>query len=805
VKSVSLSSGWTVGPKRGPFDDVNGASAQRESVTLPHDAMLGLTRRADGESGASSGYFPGGAVEYTRELVLGPAAADQVHLLVFDGVYRDAAVFINDHFAGQSPFGYTRFAVPIDAFLKRDAANVIRVEARAHRDSRWYSGLGIHRNVALVTGPAVHLALDGVVVTTPEVSADEAMVVIASTIVNETRATRTVRVSTSIQGPDDRELAIANRPVTVLPGESATIHERLWIGEPARWSIDDAQLNRARVTVTDGAIVDDLDVTFGIRRLQLDARHGLRINGQTVKLRGACLHHDNGIIGSRSIARAEERRIELLKAAGFNAIRSAHNPISPELLDACDRLGMVVMDELADMWLEPKNPFDSSLAFAERWEREVESLVIKGRNHASLVFYSIGNEILEAGRPHGARLGRLLAEKVRELDPTRFTTNGTNGLIAAMNEIPSPGGEGQNANAAMADMGEMMTTLVASDTVTRLVEESFLATDAIGLNYGEGRYLTDAARFPQRVTIGTETFPTRIDLTWPLVMENDHIIGDFTWTGFDYLGEAGIGRVDYNEQGTYNGTSGAYPWLLAWCGDLDITGRRRPASYYREIVFGLRDAPALAVRRPRTDGLLPGAGPWSWSDSIASWSWSVPSGTPTTVEVYSSADEVELLLNGSRVGAAPVGRAHRYRAEFTVPFEPGELVAIARTAGVESGRDVLRSATGEVALRVVADRAEIAAADDDLAFVSIELADADGIVPPDNDRPVRVVVTGSGVLLGLGSGRPDSEETYSGSEHLTFDGRALAIVRPTGEGPITVTVTSDGVDPCSVTLMATKR
>lgn len=802
MKFVPLSAGWTVGPQRGPFESFAGSDATREQVTLPHDAMLAFPRSADAAAGASSGYFPGGAVEYLRELLIGPDEADHVHTLVFDGVYRDAAVFINDHFAGQSPFGYTRFALPIDAYLRFDGPNEIRVEARAHRDSRWYSGLGIHRNVALVTAPPVHLALDGVVVTTPEVSAEEAMVVVASTIVNETRATRTVRVATSLIGPDGQQLAAAERPVTLLPGETATIHERLWIADPGRWSIDAPQLNRARVTVTDEASVDDLEVVFGIRRLQLDARHGLRINGETVKLRGACLHHDNGIIGARSIARAEERRIELLKAAGFNAIRSAHNPISPELLDACDRLGMVVMDELADMWLEPKNAFDTSLAFAERWEREVESLVVKGRNHPSLVFYSIGNEILEAGRPHGARLGRLLAEKVRELDPTRFTTNGTNGLIAAMKEIPAPGGEGQDANTAMADMGEMMTTLVASDTVTRLVEESFLATDAVGLNYGEGRYLDDAVRFPQRVIIGTETFPTRIDLTWALVEQNDHLIGDFTWTGFDYLGEAGIGRVDYNAEGAYRGTSGAFPWLLAWCGDLDITGFRRPASYYREIVFGLRDAPALAVRRPRIDGLLPGAGPWSWSDSIASWSWSVPSGTPTTVEVYSSADEVELLLNGASLGTAPVGRDHRFRAEFEVPFEPGELVAIARTAGVESGRDVLRSATGHLALRVTADREEIRATDDDLAYVSIEFADAAGIVPPERDRVVRVEVDGPGELLGLGSARPETTESYLGDEHLTFDGRALAIVRPTGAGRITVTVTSDGVEPRSVVVTA---
>jgi beta-galactosidase len=806
MRTTPLNHDWSVSPKRGLFDGIGGEPVPDAVVSLPHDAMLAFERSAEAPSGAHGAYFPGGAVEYSRTLELGADAADRVHALVFDGVYRDAMVFVNDHFAAQRPSGYSRFAVRLDPFLRHDGEpDVIRVEARAHRDSRWYSGLGIHRNVALATGPLVHLALDGVRVSTPDIDDAGALAQVDATVANDGLRTATVVVGVEIEAPDGTVIARGRSPITLLAGESGTVRQRLWLDSPERWDLDSPVLHRARVTVTggnDGAEVTDADsVRFGIRTLQLDPRHGLRINGRSVKLRGACIHHDNGVIGARSIARAEERRIELLKAAGFNAIRSAHNPLSPELLDACDRIGMVVMDESFDMWAESKSPFDASLAFPEWWERDLESMVAKDFNHPSVVFYSIGNEIPETGRAHGSRLGRLLAEKMRALDPTRFTTNSINGLVSVIRELPPMG----DINDAMADMGTMMTELVSSGLVTRRTEESFAAVDAAGFNYGDGRYGPDATAFPNRVIIGTETFATRIDVGWPLVIANDHVIGDFTWTGWDYLGEAGIGRVDHVEPGGgFGGTSGPFPWQLAWCGDLDITGFRRPASYYREIVYGLRSIPYLAVRRPRTDGLVPAGGPWSWSDTVASWSWSASagSGTPVVVEVYSDAGEVELLLNGASVGRAPAGPQHRYRAEFEVGFEPGELVAVAYSGGVETGRDTLRSATGGVVLRAEAERNDIRASLDDLAYVTVSLTDDEGIVWPDRDLDVEVAVEGPGQLLGLGSARPDTTESYLASRTRTFDGRAQAVVRPTGAGEITVTVRADGHEPRTVVVRA---
>ncbi|WP_281242434.1 glycoside hydrolase family 2 TIM barrel-domain containing protein [Herbiconiux ginsengi] len=766
--------------------------------------MVSLPRSAQAASAEHSGYFPGGAVEYTRELNLDTEEAANVHYLVLDGVYRDAMVYVNDHFAAQRPAGYSRFVVNLDPFLRLGDSNELRIEARAHRDSRWYSGLGVHRSVHLLTGPRIHIAVDGVRVCTPDIDDAGTLVEVATTIVNESSHTQTTTCHVAIRNPRGEIIATDQVPITLIAGESGVARKRIWIAAPERWSIDSPALYRAEVSIGEGPENDSVSTTFGVRTLQLDSRHGLRINGDTVKLRGACIHHDNGVLGARSIARAEERRIEILKSAGFNAIRSAHNPLSPDLLDACDRLGMVVLDEAFDMWAEAKSAFDYSLAFPEWWERDIESMVAKDFNHPSVVFYSIGNEIPETGRTHGARQGRLLADKVRSLDPSRFTTNGINPLVSVVKELPALAGHGdanRDVNETMAEMGSLMDALVTSDLVTARTEESFGAVDAAGLNYGDSRYVSDGSTFPHRVIIGTETFSTRVQDAWPTILANDHIVGEFTWTGWDYLGEAGIGRVEYTKEGgALAGTSGAFPWQLAWCGDIDITGHRRPSSYFREIVFGLRAQPYIAVLRPRADGLLPSAGPWSWTDSISSWTWSCDPGTIVSVDVYSDAETVELFLNGTSLGSVPAGLAHGFVARFDVPYGVGELRAVASSGGIETGRSILRSAVGEVALAVEAERAEIRATPDDLAYVNIILVDGNGVPWPESDRKVEVVVDGPGELIALGSANPKTIESYLDSSHTTFDGRSQAVVRPTGAGTIVITVSAEGLASRSITV-----
>lgn len=796
---IPLNEGWTAGPKLGAFEAATDATAPRP-VRLPHDALRDLPRSADSDQGVHAGYHPGGVFEYAHTLEVPADWRDKIVLLEFEGVYRDATVRVNGDFAAHESGGYNAFTVALDPFLRFGESNRITVEARAHKDSRWYTGAGIYRPVHLIVAEPLHFALDGLRVTTPDIDAERAVVLVSADVVNDTRHTRRTRVAWTLTAPDGREVAVDSAPLTVPPGRTMTARARLAVARPELWHPDRPALYRAAVALHDetGDRIDADAVSFGIRRLQLDPQHGLRIDGEVVKLRGACVHHDNGPLGAATFAAAEDRRVRLLKEAGFNALRSAHNPMSRAMLDACDRHGMLVMDELTDVWTRSKTSFDAAPTFADRWEHDVAALVAKDINHPSVVLYSIGNEILELGAPGGAMWSRRLADRFRELDATRFVTNGINGIIANLDRMSEAMAEAEAAdpNTMMAEMGEQMALMNASTLVTESTEEPAAALDVVGFNYADSRYEMDAALFPHRVIVGSETFPAKIDVMWDLVTRFPHVIGDFTWTGWDYLGEAGIGRVDYTDEPGYRptGTAGPFPYLTAECGDLDITGYRRTISYWREIVFELRTAPYLAVHRPQHHGRPTATTPWSWDDTVASWSWDAESGAPVTVDVYADADEVELFVNGASVGVASVGEEKAFRARFETVYRPGTVVAVARRAGAEVGRHELRTA-GEVALTARAEASEIGL--DGLAYVPLVLADADGVVPCDRDLPVTVSIDGPGELAGLGTGRARTEESFAGPSVTTYDGRALAIVRPTGAGEITVTFSAEGLAPAS--------
>jgi beta-galactosidase len=807
----AFNDGWAYRPKLSAFAELGGASGDWTTVTLPHDALIATPRRADALGGAAAGYFLGGAFEYRKDVLVEKSDRGRCFFLEFDGVYRGAMVYVNGALAGQHAFGYSRFMVRIDPYLRFGEVNQIRVDCRAHLDSRWYTGAGIYRDVRLIVKEPVHIAVDGVRISTPDIEAAQAVVEIATEVLNTGAVTTTVELASAVHEVGLTEVARDRCPVTLLPGERATVRHRLYVPDPALWSVETPNLYTARLQLRDGdRVLDEHTSEFGIRRLQVDPRNGLRINGRTVKLRGACLHHDNGPLGAAAIGRAEERRITLLKAAGFNAIRSAHNPAGSSLLEACDRLGMLVMDETFDVWTSSKTDFDYAGDFGQWWERDVEALVAKDFNHPSVILYSIGNEIPETGTPFGGVWSRRLAEKIRSLDETRFITNGLNGFVSVLDTVVAAARRAASAqppsggvNGMMTEAGAMMNQISSSAEVTRRTEESFAVLDVAGLNYGDGRYELDRELFPGRVIVGTETFPSRIAQNWALVMSNDHVIGDFTWTGWDYLGEAGLGALGYADPGSPAASAARpYPWLTAWCGDLDITGHRRPASYYREIVYGLRPTPYIAVQRPHHHGKAVLATPWSWSDVIGSWTWEGFEGKPIHVEVYSDAHEVELLLNGTTVGRLPTGPDHEFRAGFECAYAPGELVAVAYTDGREQGRSRLVTAGDAVVLDIQTDRSRLRADTSDLAFVDIALTDGAGTVHPDRDRLVTVTVDGPAVVQALGSADPATEETFSGPSRRTFEGRALAVIRPTGTGDITVTVHADGCAPAQQALRA---
>lgn len=859
MKSESFNTGWETvhAQKAFPFGTV------RVPVMLPYDDLLNETRSPDAEGGVSSGFYPPHVATLEKRFFVPKEWSGQNVVLEFEGVYRDSMVYINREYAGGCGHGYTNYLVSANEFLKYGAENELRVIARSGRDSRWYSGCGIYRGVTLLRGEGAYITPYGLKIRTTEADEQGALLTVSVEMETMQRQRDPVIVCTQVLDADGRIASEGTEPVTLYAGESTVLEQRLYVPQAERWSVERPYLYTVRVTVheigddvrsgrCDGAedrITDTVEVPFGIRTLSLDAEYGLRINGQTVKLRGTCVHHDNGLLGAADVYRAEERRVQLLKAAGFNAVRSAHNQISRAFMEACDREGMLLMDELTDMWTQAKTEYDYAVSFSEHWPVLIEAMVNKNYNHPSVILYSIGNEIADISHPHGARLARRLAQRFHALDSSRYTINSMNLLAAAMGRytvsemVQGTSRDITDVNELMNSLGERLDAFANSDFITEIVRESYSATDILGYNYATGRYRDDRTRLPGHVLCGSETYPAQIAENWAIIRECPHVIGDFTWTGWDYLGEAGIGQIRYQEDGP-DAAYGGWPCFLAYVGDLDITGHRRPASYYREIVFGLRKAPYMAVQYPWQHGKTPIANKWAFFDGIASWTWPGYEGRPADVQVYADADRVTLFRNGVPVGEAKVCG---YIARFTIIYEPGELTAVAykriteegaamesaadtgadttrwtdpgyggwkdapastdHKAGgsvqdiridrsdeyVETGRFTLRSASDHVELRLHADRMKLKADDRDLSYIDILITDENGIVQNMADRRVQVSVGGAGMLVGLGSANPVGSDSFRSDTATTHDGHAQAIIRPTGKGVIDVRIAAEGL------------
>ena len=798
--------GWSVRRKVTAFAELGGSDADAwAKVTLPHDALIDTPRSADAPRGETNGFFHGGAFEYRRAFEAVEQLRGAAVSLEFDGVYRDAAVFVNGNLAGQWAYGYSRFMVRIDPYLRFGEENEIRVECRTHLDSRWYAGAGIYRDVHLVVKPQLRIKQDGVRIVPSSIEADSAIVEVIAEIENDGVQTSTTRFAATIRDAAGVSVGELSAPVTLLPRTEGTVRLRFALDAPRLWSVDDPHQYSADVRLSDDDGIRDAEIhRFGVRSLQLDPRWGLRINGEVVKLRGACVHLDNGPLGAVSTLSAELRKVRILKEAGFNAIRSSHGPIGTALLDACDELGMLVMDETFDMWTVGKSDFDYSYDFPRWWEQDVDALVAKDFNHPSVIFYSIGNEIPETGSAIGSTWGRRIAERLRRLDGTRLITNGINPFVSMLDVIvpqmqarrsatsAEPAG---GVNGMMAGFNQMMGQIQASDSASDRTEESFAVLDVAGMNYADSRYELDRERFPSRISVGTETWPNSIATNWALVLADPRVIGDFTWTGWDYLGEVGIGAIRYTGDAGGGGSSfsGGYPELTAGCGDIDIIGTRLPMSYFRETVFGLRSEPYIAVGRPERHGQpIAVATPWSWTDSLGSWAWPGHEGAPVDIEVYSDGEEVELLLDGAVIERAAVGAAKPFRALFSTEYRSGELTAVAYVGGVESGRSTLRSAGVERELRLAID-GDLRHGADGLIFVEIAVTDAAGTVVPNEPATVHLKLDGPAVVVAMGTGSRASEERFSDAFVTTHDGRALAIVRPTASGDIRISVASDAL------------
>ncbi len=761
--SWSFFKGGALGAEHANFDD-----SKWQKVDLPHDWSiedLPGTKSPFSPAAISQvggGFTTGGTGWYRKTFTLPESKKGKRVIVQFDGVYMNSTVFVNGQNIGTHPYGYTSFWFDITDKIKFGEKNILAVEVKNEgQNSRWYSGSGIYRHVWLKTEDPVHIAQWSTYITTPDVNAVSAKVTIKNKVLNQSDKDVAVRYVTHILNQANTEVAVNLKDQSIKAGASCDFSHNATVANPALWSCETPVLYTLVTELYyNGNLAQREKTTFGIRKITFDVQNGFQLNGKTVKLKGGCFHNDNGPLGSKAYDRAEERKVELLKASGYNAIRCSHNPPSPAFLAACDRLGMLVIDEAFDCWKYGKNPYDYHLFFNDWWKKDIESMVLRDENHPSVIMWSIGNEIPEKGTPEGADEAKMLAKYVRDLDPTRAVTSAVNDLKPDKDAY-------------------------------------FSALDVSGYNYefggGNERASTfeyDHARIPNRVMVGTESYPLEAFGTWMEVLDHPYVIGDFVWTAYDYIGEASIGWLGYWQDASF------YPWSLAYCGDIDICGWKRPQSYYRDALWKA-DQLSIFVRSPkpsfRVNPLIEAWSKWNWVDDVADWNWKGYENKPITVNVYSSCQQVELFLNGKSLGKKTTDRSTKFIASWDVPYQAGDLVAVGYDGDKKVNTATLSTVGAPVNMKITADKTQLFPVDQDLSYVTVELVDSKGNVNPRAENLVHFTIDGPGEIVGVGNSNPTSVESYQLPQRKAWRGKCLVIIKSKNHerGIITLHVSSD--------------
>jgi beta-galactosidase len=747
-------------------------------LSLPHDWSIEdipgtespLDPDAIGE--VSSGFFVGGTSWYRKHFHLEKHQLGKRIYLQFDGIYMNADIWLNGNHLGNHPYGYTTFGYDITDLVKSNEENIIAVEVKNEgKNSRWYSGSGIYRHVWLICTENVYVPTWGVFITTPVVRKDSAGIKANIQVVNDSDANQKITVHSRIFNSDGVMRSQTKNTVDIPSNGRTELAQKFEIEDPRLWSPDEPNLYRMKTQLAiDGKVVDEVEHTFGIRTIAFDVDNGFRLNDEPILLKGGCMHHGNGPLGASAYDRAEERRVELMKKSGFNAIRCSHNPPSEAFLNACDRLGIMVIDEAFDMWKKPKNPQDYHLYFDDWWQKDVEAMVLRDRNHPSIIMWSTGNEIPERGEPEGVERSIMLRDFIKNIDPTRPVTAAVNGL--------NPG------------------------------KDPYFATlDISGYNYATGGdhwktniYQLDHQRVPDRIIYGAESYPLEAFGAWMDVLDNTFVIGDFVWTGFDYLGEASIGWLGYMQKKEF------YPWSHAYCGDIDICGWKRPQSYYRDILWEVGDKPYVFVVPPKPSfELNPEKMDWSkweWHDVVDSWNWEGHEGEQLEVHVYNRSESVELLLNDKSLGKKETTRTNEWTAKWKVPYEKGVLKAVNFRNGSELSSDQLITANAPLSIKLDADRISLKADGFDLSYIEVSLVDENGVRNPTIEQRVDFELEGPGEILAVASSNPRSTESYRKPYRNTFQGRCLLVVKSHVEaGEIVVTARSADLPEATISIM----
>ena len=731
------------------FDD-----SRWRKIDLHHDWSIEGTVNKQNPAGNDGGYYPTGTGWYRKTFTLPSSSVHKKTWLYFEGVYERSEVYVNGVKVGGHPYGYTSFYCDITAAVK-SGKNVVAVKAdnSQQKNCRWYSGSGIYRHVWLVTAAPLHILNQGVFVTTP--AKDRAKVSVS--IANESKSASNTTLKINLGG-----LGKAEETVKVAAGDTVTVTKEISLSNPKLWSTETPDLYTAEIELTNGGkAIDKVRQPFGVRTISYSAK-GFWLNGQRMRLYGCCVHHDNGVLGAASFDRAEERKAELIKEAGFNAVRTSHNPPSEAFLDACDRLGLLVIDESFDGWRMAKNKYDYSTLFDQWWYKDVTAMVKRDRNHPSIFCWSVGNEVIERKKIEIVTTAHKLAKAVKEYDGTRPVTS----------------------------------ALAAWDKDWEIYDPLAAEMDIVGYNYMIHKAPSDHLRVPERVMMQTESYPKDAFKNWAMMEDHDYVIGDFVWTGLDYLGESGIGRYWYDgETPGEHYQRPLYPWHGAYCGDVDITGWRKPISHYRSILSGVKgEKMYMAVKEPDGYKGKIRTGLWAVWPTWESWNWEGHEGKPIEVEVYSRHQSVRLYLNNQLIGEQPTDRAHEFKATFSLPYAAGTLKAEAVEGGKVVETKTLATAGKPAAIRAKVDRKMIVANGQDLAYVIVELTDKNGLVTPNADNTLTFTVSGPAKIEATGNADMQDTHCYKDRECKAWKGRAMAVVRSTRKsGNITLTVNSPGM------------
>ena len=716
------------------------------SVDLPHDWDIFTAPDPEkGPTGTGGGWYAAGKGEYRKSFKTPIGELVKLH---FEGVYQKAEVFVNGQKAGQHSYGYTPFTIDVTPFLYRDKRMnevVVKVNNSEQPNCRWYSGSGIYRHVWLQTMPALHIAENGVFVTTPEVKGDKATVRVEVTVENESSQDRNTTV------------AVGNEQliVSVPAKQTKAVTTTFIVNNPHLWSPNDPYRYEVKAELKEaGKTIDHQTVHYGIRSFSFDTENGFVLNGKRVLLNGACVHHDDGLVGAMAFDDAEIRKVRLMKEAGFNLIRTSHNPTTRAFLDACDSIGMLVIGEAFDGWRTQKNPYDYSTLIDSCYREDIHAMVLRDRNHPSIISWSIGNEVIERKELRVVQTARQLKAAILECDKTRPVTE----------------------------------ALCAWDRDWEIYDPHFEVLDVAGYNYMIFKHKSDHERDPKRVMWQTESYPRDAFRNWATVHDNVYVVGDMVWTGLDYLGESGIGRYYYegDRPGESFAPGGQPDWHGTYCGDVDITGWRKPISHYRDILWNDHNDLYMAVKEP--DGYHGKIHETMWSvwPTWPSWTWPGWEGKSVEVEVYTKAPEVKLYLNDKLIDTKKVSRETQYKAVFSLPYEAGTLRAEA------GGKSVSLATAGKPArLQLTTDKKVITANGQSLAYITVEVVDKEGRLCPEAAIPCEAVVKGQGQLMAFASADMKDREPYTSSKVTTWKGRAMLVVRSgKAKGKTQVTIKS---------------